>query len=82
MAKDQAAPMETLSGASLFKSTAGLNTYTTIFECRDLLIIRTNKKVLGSENSEKSGCEFLEVVLCDSLTLLNILPKRLQKWLV
>lgn len=75
MAKDQAAPMETVSGASLFKSTAGLNTSTTIFEYRDLLIIRT-KKVHGSENSKKSGYELLEVVLCDSLTLLHILPKR------
>lgn len=75
MAKDQAAPMETVSGASLFKSTAGLNTYTTIFECRNLLIIR-KKKVLGSENSKKSGYEFLEEVHCDSLTLLNILPNR------
>lgn len=43
MAKDQATPMETISGASLFKSTTDLNTYTTIFECRDLLIIKTKK---------------------------------------
>lgn len=75
MAEDQAAPMETISGASLFKSTAGLNTYTNIFVRRDLLIIRT-KKVLGSENSKKYWYEFLEVVLCGALTVLNILPKR------
>lgn len=78
MAEDQAAPMETISGASLFKSTAGLNTYTTIFECRDLLIIRT-KKVFGSENSKKSGYEFLEVALCGALTPSKHIAKEVAK---